>query len=121
MSESVSKHIKETFTNERIAELLREECREPLQWWYLSFADAHGSNGNVLVEARGFTSAIAMCSILKINPGGEAMGVPIPPDKTPDPKYAYKLLSPRDVSECFNEEVKTIGEWEAEYSDGKAG
>lgn len=67
----------------RIASLLEEESTHPLRWWYLSFAEPGKFLGAVIVQERGFTSAMQKAHRLAINPGGEVMtheiGLELPP------------------------------------------
>ena len=98
----------------RMMELLEQESTQPLKWWYLSFAGPEGSRGVVLVEARGFASAVMYCNQLRINPGGEVMGVEIPPEKIPDERFTYRLLNRAEVEECWGERTYTLKEMEDE-------
>jgi hypothetical protein len=62
----------------RVAELLAEESREPMRWWYLSFAD-DVFLGAAVVEARGMTGAVMRAHALGINPGGQVAFCEVPP------------------------------------------
>ena|ERR1700688_3762477 len=61
----------------RLQSLLAEEFREPLSWWYLSFAEPGRFLGAVIVQAHGPTSAIQNAHSLGINPGGQVMSLGI--------------------------------------------
>ncbi len=91
---------------------LEAEGAYPPRWWYLTYAGVEGWRGAVLVQAPGFISAVVLASHLKINPGGEVRGIPVPEDKIPAPEFAYRLLTLDDVERAWDEPVKTIAEWE---------
>lgn len=81
-------------------------------WWYLSFADEK-FNGACIVEGTDFLDAVQEAHRLKINPGGQVVGNPIPEDAEYDPKYRNRLLSKEDLQEMLpHEEILTERERE---------
>jgi len=48
--------------------------------WFISFADKTGSRGVTVVRATDPASALRMVNAARINPGGEALIVRIPPN-----------------------------------------
>ena len=50
--------------------------------WWLSYVDEKSGNfnGAVAVEAGSFIEACIISRVLKISPGGQVAGVPIPPE-----------------------------------------
>ena len=56
-----------------------------------------------------------LSNILKISPGGQVMGVPIPPGKEPPEGYRHRLLSKAELMECWDD-MKTLAELEGEDS-----
>lgn len=76
-------------------------------WWYLSFADEK-FNGGCIVEASGMIDAVKEAHRLKINPGGQVAGHPIPRNAVYDSKYRNRLLSKEDLQEMLpHEEIMT--------------
>lgn len=65
--------------------------------WWLSFADDDGFRGAALVFADSLVNAIREAHVLRINPGGEVMGIPVPGDIAPGGKWIGRLLS---ADEC---------------------
>jgi hypothetical protein len=103
----VSKH--KPLTEDRVLEILEEEASQPAGWWYLSFADDDGFRGGVFVWAQGFATAITVTRALKINPGGQVMGVPALDDWMPPEKYQHRLLTLAELSQL--DEMISIKEW----------
>lgn len=102
----------------RLGRLLEEESGHPLRWWYLSFAkEKEGWQGAIVVEAPGFVSAVNLCHLYGISPGGQVKGVLVPVDKAPAPEFTNRLLSKADVERCWNGPVKTIAEWDKERGE----
>jgi hypothetical protein len=71
-------------------------------WWWLNFEDPNSPKGSqflgvAIVEATDLPSAIGVAQILGINPGGEADGVEIRPERLPPAAYRNRLLSRIDV------------------------
>lgn len=84
---------------DRAAELVAQEQSQPLQWFYLSFADEE-FRGAAIMQAHGFMSAVARLTMLGQNPGGECVGAPLPDTELPAENFRNRLLT--------KEEVKTI-------------
>ena len=87
----------------RLTEAVATESQEPERWLYVSFADEDGFRGAVVVRARGIVTALARCHLLGINPGGEALGVEVPPDELPAPEYRERLIKPKEMEKVFGE------------------
>lgn len=87
----------------RLRELLAEESGQPLQWWYLSYADEE-FRGGIIVEAPGFASAVMTARLLGISPGGSVRGLPIPPDEIPLESYRNRLLTKAELEEFWEME-----------------
>jgi len=76
-------------------------------WWYLSFAD-EAFNGACIVEADGMVEAVKEAHRLRINPGGQVRGNPIPEDAVYDPAYRNRLLNKDDLQEMLpHEDIMT--------------
>lgn len=99
---------------ERAAELLREERKQPVSWWYLSFAD-QVFHGAVIIAAHGLTDAVRTCHALNINPGGQVLGAPLPPEILAQVPQAdrERLLTREDVTRIWAD-AKSIREHEAD-------
>lgn len=81
-------------------------------WWYLSFADEK-FKGACIVEATDLIDAVKEAHRLRVNPGGEVLGHPIPENAIYDSKYRNRLLSKTDLQEMLpHEEVMTERERE---------
>jgi hypothetical protein len=79
-------------------DMLREERQRGVKgWWFLSFADdaAHGGfHGGCFVEAFGVATALDEANRLGLNPGGEVLHAPMPPDGNAlCERYRDRLLS----------------------------
>jgi hypothetical protein len=96
----------------QVARTLAAEAKESERWWYLSFADASGFRGAVVVQSRGKLGALTRTHELGINPGGEVLSIDLPEDVTVPAQAANRLLSREEVERIFGES-KTLGE----YSD----
>ena len=85
-----------------------------VEWWYLSFADERGFLGACIVEAdpalavpdrpgapgggsHPITCAIRRAHQLKINPGGQVAGIPLPPGRLPEVRLLNRLLTREEV------------------------
>ena len=84
----------------RYPDLAVKELENPGGWWWLSFSAEGQFLGVVIVYARGLLEAVRICEDCKLNPGGEVLGAAMPPEKVPEEKYRYKLLSAELLSEC---------------------
>jgi hypothetical protein len=92
---------KMTTPEERAKELVKAEADNPLGWWYLSYADAEGFRGGVIIEEHGFASAAMLSRILGYSPGGEVLGLPIPAEHLPAESYRNRLLTLADLGEFW--------------------
>jgi hypothetical protein len=99
---------------ERLRKMVREEKAENLMpgWWYLSFAGGDtGWCGGVIVLGHGFASAVLEAHLLKLSPGGQVTGHPVPKDLVPAPKFRNRLLTKAELEECWGPLVKwRVGE-----------
>jgi hypothetical protein len=93
----------------RAFDILSEELAQPEQFFYLSFA-GDTFNGGVVVKAHGVADAVLKTHALHINPGGEVMGVAIPEDRTPDPRFLNRLLTKPEIEDMWGEPCKSIRE-----------
>ena len=100
----------------RVNKLLAEERKNPLQWWYLSYANETSFIGAVYIQAHGPTEAAYLSRRRNISPGGELYICPVPSDaKLPEPHYLNRLLTKQEVQDANPGEVcMTIAEFEAE-------
>ena len=65
--------------HKRVDGMMAAESRNPMGWYYLSFAEPGRFLGGVLIQARGPTLALQATHQLGINPGGQvATSGPIP-------------------------------------------
>lgn len=82
---------------ERVAEVLTEEQNQPLLTWWLSFADATGFLGVVLVDrCPGLAHArLQMTLNLVPSPGGEIAGYGFDPTDGPPDRVAALAKLPR--------------------------
>ena len=70
-------------------------------WFYLSFANDDAFLGACLVRGRSIEEAVREADRLKINPGGEALGGPVPVGGLPDEKFRERLLSKTELGAVF--------------------
>lgn len=80
-------------------------------YYWLSFADPDLPEGTqflgaVIVYASDFITAIKVSHHLKINPGGEVQGMPIPVEKKIPSKWIECLLSKEECEEFDREMIK---------------
>src|SRR5882757_8448087 len=82
----------------RAAEVFAEEATEPVEWWWLSFADPELPEGSqflgvVIIEARGMMGAVTLATMLGLNPGGEIQGVTLPDEVEVPADWTCRLLT----------------------------
>lgn len=87
--------------------------------WWLSFAsDENVFLGVCLVDADHFIEACRVAKTVGCNPGGQAMGVELPPLPEAQAEWALptnRLLSQADLEAALGKErVKPIREWDRE-------
>ncbi len=87
-------------------------------WWYLSFADDTAFRGGVVVRGTDVESATKEAHRLKINPGGQVLGVPIPEGKVPVAAYRDRLLTREDCDACWDDCVR-VGDVIDELDESK--
>lgn len=77
--------------------------KRKLPYWYFSFADDSGFLGGIFLRCRDMKEGIIMAHRLGINPGGEAVGAPVPERQQRDvtEEAAGKLLSMADLDRLF--------------------
>jgi hypothetical protein len=106
---------------ERVLELLAQERRDPMRWWYLSYATEEGFLGAVYIEAHGPVEAAFFSNKRKISPGGEVFMAQVPNGKLPEERFRNRLLTRDEVIAANpSEDVKTIAEFEAEEKENDA-
>jgi hypothetical protein len=101
----------------RVAEVMREELAQPEQWHWVSFAD-EVFRGAVVIQAHGVTDAATKCHALNINPGGQVMALPMPPEilaQVPE-SYRNRLLTKAEVKELWPD-AKSLREYEEEEAN----
>jgi hypothetical protein len=88
-------------------------------WFYLSFAGPIDGDerdvfrGGVIVPGHEIIGATCTAHMLKINPGGQVIGMPIPEGFLPDEKYRERLLSKTDIQEFWPDAAR-VADIEAE-------
>jgi len=87
----------------RRAQILTDELRQPLRWFWLSFADDEQFLGGALIEAHGPMHAMEQSHKLGISPGGEcviAVG-DLPPSAVLPDSAKNRLLSEAEIEGYF--------------------
>lgn len=89
-------------TNEERVRRIKQRLADELAkadsgMWWLSFADASGFKGVVIVEAYGFTDALQRSHDAGINPGGEVQASRVDPSTIPE-GLRNRLLSKADLA-----------------------
>lgn len=78
--------------------------RKPMKTYYISFAAVIGGfQGSIITEAVNEEQAYRKVTASKINPGGEAAIIEIPPSQIPDRKYFDRLLSEQQIGEFWSD------------------
>ena len=98
---------------QRMNTLLAQEGKNPLRWWYLSYAD-EDFLGGLVIEAHGPTEAVYLSHHRGINPGGEVLIIPIPSDNLPPDEYRNRLLTKAELDTIWEGDTMTLEELEAE-------
>ena len=100
----------------RINKLLAEERKNPLEWWYLSYATENGFLGAVYIEAHGQTEAAYLSNRRGHSPGGEVFIIgPVPREHIPPPSFCNRLLNKAEIQEANpGDKCGSIAEFEAE-------
>ena len=73
------------------------ELGSPNGWWYLSFATQTDFLGGVIVQGGSVIEATKEAWRLGINPGGEVLGVEVPPEFPLPPDMTNRLLAKDEV------------------------
>lgn len=70
-----------------------------MKWWWLSFADDDGFRGVTIVQGDNIASAAKSAHRLGINPGGQVLGFPMPPEGLDiyGESHRNRLLSREDL------------------------
>lgn len=97
---------------QRINKLLAEEAKEPLRWWYLSYAKEEGFQGAIIIQAHGMVEACYLSKHRNISPGGEVWCHPIPDEHLPAPEHRNRLLTKAELDEIFGGQLMTTAEIE---------
>jgi len=89
----------------RRAQILTDELRQPLRWWYLSYADDDGFRGGLLLEAHGELHAIELAQRLNLSPGGQVLILEVPSEVavTLQDESKGRLLSKPELERLFDE------------------
>lgn len=82
-----------------------EREKNPLRWWYLSFA-AKAFLGGVFVRAHGMADALEQVSKRGINPGGEVRGAFCTDGTEVPDEYANRLLSKAELQKADAEDAE---------------
>lgn len=78
----------------------------PKTWWYLSFVKDGAFAGGCVVEAVDMGEAVKRAWTLKINPGGEVMGIPVPEAALPQPNDRDRLLTKDEIKSIWPDAEK---------------
>ena len=72
-----------------------------MTWYWLSFVDEDTGEflGVVIIAGNSLESALRASWRLKLNPGGEALGYPIPDQFVPPAKHRNRLLEKHEAKE----------------------
>jgi hypothetical protein len=87
-------------------EMMRsQEGTQSLGWWFLGFSDKEKLLGGCFVEARGHRTALDESHRRKINPGGQVLHVPIPPEiiETIPKNARNRLLTKAELDAIMSE------------------
>lgn len=104
---------------QRINKLLAEEAKNPLRWFYMSYAGEDGFRGAVYIQAHGPAEATYLSRHRHLSPGGEVLIASVPDDKIPTEKYRNRLLTKAEVQAANpDDRCGTIAEFEAEENNG---
>lgn len=107
---------------QRINTLLAEDAKNPLRWWYLSYAGEDGFHGAIVIRAHGMVEACYLSRHRNVSPGGQVWAVPIPDDRIPAPEYCNRLLQIPDIEAIWGKgklmTLEEIIEMENEENDG---
>lgn len=66
-------------------------------WWYVSFGTPAGFRGAVIVRAENIMDACREAGLRGINPGGNALGCPLPEGCEPPEEWCNVLMSRSDI------------------------
>lgn len=112
-------------TKERLARFIAATTPATESWWWLSFCDASRPTGDhllgvALVRGTCHADAVSRAWRTGCNPGGEAMGIPVPAESG-DPPECWRHQLVRDkatidrlTAEWVGGDCSTIAELEAE-------
>lgn len=77
------------------------------QLYWLSFASDKGNLGICIISGSSLKDAIKQSSLNGLNPGGEVLGIPIPPDdeKNIPKSIINKLFSKEEIAKHFSDLV----------------
>jgi hypothetical protein len=92
--------------------LIDDERKNPPGWWYLSFvSDDDVFLGVAIVQGQGLITAVRRAHRLKINPGGQLMGLEIPDISLVPEEARERLLSKADLERLLGP-VRRLGDIE---------
>lgn len=92
----------------QVNRMLARERKNPLAWFYLSFAGDEGWRGAAFIEAHGPTEAVYLAHRKQISPGGEVMLIKVPTDELPAEQYRTRLLDKEEVERATGAPVMTL-------------
>lgn len=110
---------------QRLNTLLAQEGKNPLSWWYLSYAGETEFLGGLIIQAHGPTEATYLSRHRGISPGGEVLILQVPDDQLPPDEYRNRLLTRQELNTFWEEDTEeqtcpatgTMGIHSEEYHD----
>ena len=95
-----------------------EVARGEVAWWWLSFADAGGFRGAVVLQAVGFVHALGASHDLGSNPGGEVQGMKLPRPRNVETRAICETVFAAHAGRLMNREQCEAFDLElAEFAD----
>lgn len=93
-----------------------------MTYWFISFADADGFRGATVVEASSPPEALAEAARRGINPGGEAVLIPVLPGDQGDPimkALTNRLVGSKEMDELGAVRVRNLPTYIQDQFDGE--
>lgn len=97
---------------QRINKLLAEDAKNPLRWWFLSYAGEDGFHGGVIIQAHGRTEAAYLCRHRGLSPGGQVLILEVPEEELPGEESRNRLLTRPELEAIWGKGL-TLEEIEA--------
>lgn len=98
----------------RVNQMLAEDRKHPMAWWYLSFADTDGWRGGAFIKAHGPTEALYIAKRRGVSPGGEVCCVKCPDSEVPTEDYCHRLLTKAEIEAYYGTPMMTLQECKGE-------